>query len=173
MTFIMYISLLTMIVGFGAVAAHPSPYFGSLSLVAVSAAGCVVLMIYGGTFLSLIMFLVYLGGMLVVFAYTTALAADSFSYILSYPDVARYWALYVLGSFFCYMKFMDMGFVKGWNLMENFENFGICESDARGMAFMYSDAGSMLMISGWMLLLTLFSVLELTRGHSRGPLRAL
>lgn len=90
MTFIIYISLLTIIVGFGAVAAHPSPYFGSLSLVAVSAAGCVVLIIYGGTFLSLIIFLVYLGGMLVVFAYTTALAADSFSYILSYPDVARY-----------------------------------------------------------------------------------
>lgn len=71
------------------------------------------------------------------------------------------------------MKFIDMGFVKGWNLIENFENFGICESDARGMAFMYSDAGSILIISGWMLLLTLFSVLELTRGHSRGPLRAL
>nr|YP_008993101.1 NADH dehydrogenase subunit 6 [Cynoglossus puncticeps]AFB71284.1 NADH dehydrogenase subunit 6 [Cynoglossus puncticeps]WOV66954.1 NADH dehydrogenase subunit 6 [Cynoglossus puncticeps] len=172
MTFIMYMALLVMVAGFGAVAAHPSPYFGSLSLVVVSAGACVILMGYGGTFLSLIMFLVYLGGMLVVFAYTTALAADSFSYTLNYPEVARYWSVYMLGVGICYIKFMNMEFFKGWSLLENFEDFGVCEGDARGMALMYSDAGSLLMSSGWMLLLTLFAVLELTRGHSRGPLRA-
>nr|YP_009255544.1 NADH dehydrogenase subunit 6 [Cynoglossus joyneri]AND82396.1 NADH dehydrogenase subunit 6 [Cynoglossus joyneri] len=173
MTLIVCVALLAMVVGFGVVAAHPSPYFGSLSLVVVSAGACALLVGYGGTFLSLIMFLVYLGGMLVVFAYTTALAADSFSYTLNYPDVTRYWFKYLLGVVVCYFKFMSVDLVKGWNLLENFEDFAVSESDARGMAFMYSDVGSLLMISGWMLLLTLFAVLELTRGYSRGSLRAI
>nr|YP_008080626.1 NADH dehydrogenase subunit 6 [Paraplagusia japonica]AFC88414.1 NADH dehydrogenase subunit 6 [Paraplagusia japonica] len=173
MTLVMYVTLLIMVAGLGAVASHPSPYFGSLSLVMVSAGACIVLMGYGGTFLSLIMFLVYLGGMLVVFAYTTALAADSFSYTLDYPEVMSYWLVYMLGVAACYLKFSTTGEFKGWMLLENLEDFAVSEVDARGMAFMYLDAGSLLMVSGWMLLLTLFSVLELTRGHSRGSLRAI
>nr|AJD83559.1 NADH dehydrogenase subunit 6 [Cynoglossus trigrammus] len=173
MSFIMYLALLIMITGFGAVVAHPSPYFGSLCLVVVSGASCLVLIGYGGTFLSLIMFLVYLGGMLVVFAYTTALAADSFHRTLDYSDVKWYWFMYILGSLVFYAQYMGVEFVKGWSLLENFEDFGIFESDARGMAVMYSEMGPLLMVSGCMLLLTLFAVLELTRGFSRGPLRAI
>lgn len=171
MTFVIYIALLTIVVGLAAVTAHPSPYFGSLSLVAVSGASCVVLMGYGGTFLSLIIFLVYLGGILVVFAYTTALAADSFPFILTYPGVLKYWSLYVLASAVCFIKYSSMEVFSGWDLFYEFESFGVSEPDARGMAFIYSDVGALLIISGWILLLTLFVVLELTRGHSRGPLR--
>lgn len=43
--------------------------------------------------------------------------------------------------------------------------------DMGGVAFMYSSGGGMLVISAWVLLLTLFVVLELTRGMSRGALR--
>nr|YP_008993088.1 NADH dehydrogenase subunit 6 [Paraplagusia blochii]AFB71271.1 NADH dehydrogenase subunit 6 [Paraplagusia blochii] len=172
MTLIMYITLLTMVMGFAVVASHPSPYFGSLSLVVVSAGACIILMGYGATFLSLIMFLVYLGGMLVVFAYTTALAADSYSYTLYFPDVMGYWAVYMLGAVSCYLKFLTTENSKEW-VLENFEDFTILESDARGLAFMYSDAGPLLMIGGLMLLFALFAVLELTRGHNRGPVRAI
>lgn len=41
------------------------------------------------------------------------------------------------------------------------------------MALIYSSGGVMLVICGWVLLLTLFVVLELTRGLSRGALRAI
>lgn len=40
------------------------------------------------------------------------------------------------------------------------------------MALIYSVGGGMLIISAWALLLTLLVVLELTRGLSRGTLRA-
>lgn len=113
MTFILYTALLVIVVGLGAVVAHPSPYFGSLTLVVVSGAACVVLIMYGGTFLALVMFLVYLGGMLVVFAYTTALAADSFPYTLTYGDVMLYWALYMGISLVCYIKYIIMGDIGG------------------------------------------------------------
>ncbi len=50
--------------------------------------------------------------------------------------------------------------------------FSVLRGDAGGVALMYSSGGGMLVISAWVLLLTLFVVLELTRGLSRGALRA-
>lgn len=44
--------------------------------------------------------------------------------------------------------------------------------DIGGVALIYSSGGWLLIISAWVLLLTLFVVLELTRGLSRGALRA-
>lgn len=44
--------------------------------------------------------------------------------------------------------------------------------DSGGVALMYAGGGGMLVIGAWVLLLTLFVVLELTRGLSRGALRA-
>lgn len=44
--------------------------------------------------------------------------------------------------------------------------------DISGVAIIYSLGGGILVICAWVLLLTLFVVLELTRGLSRGSLRA-
>ena len=44
--------------------------------------------------------------------------------------------------------------------------------DTEGVAVMYSSGGLILVACAWVLLLTLFVVLELTRGLSRGTLRA-
>lgn len=45
-------------------------------------------------------------------------------------------------------------------------------ADSVGVAEMYLGGGLILVTSAWVLLLTLFVVLELTRGLSRGALRA-
>lgn len=45
-------------------------------------------------------------------------------------------------------------------------------ADSGGVALMYSLGGGLLVVSAWVLLLTLFVVLELTRGLARGALRA-
>lgn len=45
-------------------------------------------------------------------------------------------------------------------------------ADVGGVALIYSFGGGILIVCGWILLLTLFVVLELTRGLSRGALRA-
>ena len=45
-------------------------------------------------------------------------------------------------------------------------------SDFSGVAALYSDGVGLLLIGGWGLLLTLFVVLELVRGLSRGAIRA-
>lgn len=78
MTFIIYLFLVCFVLGVVAVASNPSPYFAALGLVVVSGMGCGVLLGHSGPFLSLVLFLVYLGGMLVVFAYSAALAAEPY-----------------------------------------------------------------------------------------------
>lgn len=74
----MFLFLFGLVVGLAAVASNPSPFFAALGLVVVAGLGCGVLVGSGGVFLSLILFLIYLGGMLVVFAYSAALAAEPY-----------------------------------------------------------------------------------------------
>lgn len=52
------------------------------------------------------------------------------------------------------------------------EEFSVFRGDVAGVALIYSLGGGMLVISAWVLLLTLFVVLELTRGLARGTVRA-
>nr|ANX10123.1 NADH dehydrogenase subunit 6 [Cynoglossus joyneri] len=172
MTFIMCVALLTLILGLVAVASNPSPYFAALGLVMVAGAGCVVLVGYGGTFLSLVLFLIYLGGMLVVFAYTTALAADPYPESLGSPYVLLYGLLYGVVILLVPMKLLDSWDSESWWADNELGIFVISPVDVCGLAVMYSCGCILLIISGWMLLLTLFVVLELTRGLSRGSLRA-
>lgn len=57
-------------------------------------------------------------------------------------------------------------------VIDNIKEFSILRGDTSGVAVIYSSGGAMLVICAWVLLLTLFVVLELTRGLSRGALRA-
>lgn len=78
MTYMMCLFMFGLVVGLIVVASNPSPYFGALGLVVVSGMGCGMLVGHGAPFLSLVLFLIYLGGMLVVFAYSAALAAEPY-----------------------------------------------------------------------------------------------
>ena len=58
-----------------------SPYFSALGVVGAVVGFRGFLVLSGDVFVGLVLFLMYLGGMLVVFAYSAALASDR------YPDV--------------------------------------------------------------------------------------
>nr|QEK77557.1 NADH dehydrogenase subunit 6 [Etroplus suratensis]QEK77564.1 NADH dehydrogenase subunit 6 [Etroplus suratensis]QEK77592.1 NADH dehydrogenase subunit 6 [Etroplus suratensis] len=172
MVYIMFLFLFGLVLGLAAVASNPSPYFAALGLVMVAGMGCGVLVGHGGSFLSLVLFLIYLGGMLVVFAYSAALAAEP------YPEGWGSWP--VLGVMLAYV--VGVGLVSGlywggwygesWVVVDEFVEFSVFRGDVGGVALMYSLGGGVLVLAAWVLLLTLFVVLELTRGLSRGALRA-
>ncbi|KFQ36561.1 NADH-ubiquinone oxidoreductase chain 6, partial [Merops nubicus] len=78
MTYLVLFLGLSFVLGGLAVASNPSPYYGVVGLVVGSVAGCGWLISLGASFVGVVLFMVYLGGMLVVFVYSVALAADLF-----------------------------------------------------------------------------------------------
>nr|AAF85912.1 NADH dehydrogenase subunit 6 [Loxia curvirostra himalayensis] len=153
------------------VASNPSPYYGVLGLVVAAVAGCGWLVSLGVSFISLVLVMVYLGGMLVVFVYSVSLAADP------YPESWVSWGVvgYGLGMGLVVLVGLVMGGVLGLLVEEGTVNSGGLLSvrlDFSGVAVLYSEGAGLLLIGGWGLLLTLFVVLELVRGLSRGAIRA-
>nr|QJU04048.1 NADH dehydrogenase subunit 6 [Cryptocentrus cinctus] len=172
MSYLSFLFMQGLLLGFIVVASNPSPYFAALGLVVVSGMGCGLMMLCGGTFLSLILFLIYLGGMLVVFAYSSALASEPYPETWGSPRVAINSLVYLVGvvgggGLMLSGWFGGLGF--GGN--QTFE-FSTLRGDLAGVALMYSYGGGLLVVAAWVLLLTLFVVLEVVRGSSRGALRA-
>nr|ARJ37045.1 NADH dehydrogenase subunit 6 [Pionus menstruus menstruus] len=153
------------------VASNPSPYYGVIGLVFGSVVGCGWLMSLGVSFVSLVLFMVYLGGMLVVFVYSVSLAADPF------PQVWGGW--HTMGSVTGFVFVVGVGLVVwGWEgggfgvgVVDSVGMFSV-RLDFSGVALFYSYGGGMFLVAGWGLLLTLFVVLELVRGLSCGAIRA-
>nr|YP_010000897.1 NADH dehydrogenase subunit 6 [Grantiella picta]QOD96822.1 NADH dehydrogenase subunit 6 [Grantiella picta] len=170
MNFVFFLGLCFVLGGL-AVASNPSPYYGVVGLVVASIAGCGWLVSLGVSFISLVLVMVYLGGMLVVFVYSVALAADA------YPESWGDWRVLGYG--------MGLGLVVGVGVFigdlsdyvvgeGTVNNVGVSlvRSDFSGVAMFYSQGAGPFLIAGWGLLLTLFVVLELVRGLSRGAIRA-
>nr|YP_010725930.1 NADH dehydrogenase subunit 6 [Acheilognathus barbatulus]WDY83528.1 NADH dehydrogenase subunit 6 [Acheilognathus barbatulus] len=172
MTYFMFLLLVGLIVGLIAVASNPTPYFAALGLVVAAGVGCGILISSGGSFLSLVLFLIYLGGMLVVFAYSAALAAEPFPEAWGSRSVMVYVLTYFVGVMLAAGLFWGVWYEGSWVLVDGLKEFSLLRGDVGGVAMMYSFGGSMLVICAWVLLLTLLVVLELTRGLSRGTLRA-
>nr|YP_009538219.1 NADH dehydrogenase subunit 6 [Megalaima virens]AYN73714.1 NADH dehydrogenase subunit 6 [Megalaima virens] len=155
-----------------AVASNPSPYYGVMGLVFASVVGCGWLLSLGLSFVGVVLFMVYLGGMLVVFVYSVSLAADPF------PEAWGDWR--VLGYGVCMalvimVGVMVGGFTKHCGVgVYTVDGGGVffTRLDFCGVAVFYSWGGGMLLVAGWGLLLTLFVVLELVRGLSCGTVRA-
>nr|YP_009312384.1 NADH dehydrogenase subunit 6 [Psilorhynchus balitora]BAV71924.1 NADH dehydrogenase subunit 6 [Psilorhynchus balitora] len=172
MTYFMLMLLVALVVGLVAVASNPTPYFAALGLVVAAGVGCGVLVGHGGSFLSLVLFLIYLGGMLVVFAYSAALAAEPFPEAWGSRSVLGYVLVYLLGAGLMVVYLWKDWFEGSWFVVEGLKEFLVVRGDTGGVAVMYSFGGGLLVICAWVLLLTLLVVLELTRGLSRGTIRA-
>nr|BDA81153.1 NADH dehydrogenase subunit 6 [Rhinogobius estrellae]BDA81166.1 NADH dehydrogenase subunit 6 [Rhinogobius estrellae]BDA81179.1 NADH dehydrogenase subunit 6 [Rhinogobius estrellae]BDA81192.1 NADH dehydrogenase subunit 6 [Rhinogobius estrellae]BDA81205.1 NADH dehydrogenase subunit 6 [Rhinogobius estrellae] len=172
MTYVMCIFMLGLVLGLMVVASNPSPYFGALGLVLVSGVGCGMLVGHGVPFLSLVLFLIYLGGMLVVFAYSAALAAEPYPETLGSRSVAFNFGGYLVGVVLGASFFWEGWYGGLWVTADELAEFSLTRADMGGVALMYSCGGLVLVLSGWVLFLTLLVVLEVCRGASRGALRA-
>nr|YP_008239044.1 NADH dehydrogenase subunit 6 [Acipenser schrenckii]AHA48128.1 NADH dehydrogenase subunit 6 [Acipenser sp. JNY-2013]AGO90279.1 NADH dehydrogenase subunit 6 [Acipenser schrenckii]AGT79819.1 NADH dehydrogenase subunit 6 [Acipenser schrenckii]AON77867.1 NADH dehydrogenase subunit 6 [Acipenser schrenckii]AON77880.1 NADH dehydrogenase subunit 6 [Acipenser schrenckii] len=172
MFYFTFLVLIGLVLGLVGVASNPAPYFAALGLVVAAAVGCGILVGHGGSFLSLVLFLIYLGGMLVVFAYSAALAAEPYPETWGDWSVLFYVVVYIAGVLVAGGLVGGDWYSCSWVVVDEFKDLSLLRGDFSGVALMYSLGGAMLVVSGWVLLLTLFVVLELTRGLSRGALRA-
>nr|YP_001293760.1 NADH dehydrogenase subunit 6 [Ilisha africana]BAF64073.1 NADH dehydrogenase subunit 6 [Ilisha africana] len=170
MSYLAFVWMFGMVMAMVGVASNPAPYFGALGLVFASGSVCGVLAIYGMPFLALVLFLIYLGGMLVVFVYSSGLAADLFPEDWSEAAVFTSVALYTAGLVYVGVCVVSVCFEYG-------EFWGVCKEffvvrDEMGVAVIHSMGGFMIVVCAWALLLALSVVSELDRGRSLGPLPA-
>nr|ANH55829.1 NADH dehydrogenase subunit 6 [Grandisonia sechellensis] len=157
MEYMVFLGLGGLVVGAVGVASNPSPYFAALGLVVTAAAGCWVLVSMGLGFLSLVLFLIYLGGMLVVFAYSAAMAAEP------YPEAWGNWSVVFYILVYCSILLMGLSLLDSEDVMYISSEFSFVRCDWGGVSVMYWLGGGVLLILGWALLLTLFVVVELIR----------
>ena len=79
--YIVFILSVIFVIGFVGFSSKPSPIYGGLGLIVSGGVGCGIVLNFGGSFLGLMVFLICLGGMMVVFGYTTAMATEQ------YPEI--------------------------------------------------------------------------------------
>nr|AGN71496.1 NADH dehydrogenase subunit 6 [Ptychadena mascareniensis] len=155
-----------LILGVLGVACNPYPFYGALSLVLGVGGGCLVMIKGGVTFLSLVLLLIYLGGMMVVFAYCTALVAEP------YPAVwGGYGTFMYLGG---YSVLLSLAYVfhEGEGTEDSDGEIVVSVKEALGVVELYSGGGWFLFWGGWSLLLCLFVILEVVGGSKFGALKA-
>nr|AHN49947.1 NADH dehydrogenase subunit 6 [Mandrillus sphinx] len=174
MTYILFTLSVLLVMGFMGFSSKPSPIYGGLALVISGIIGCVIVLSCGGAYMGLMMFLVYLGGMMVVFGYTTAMAIEE------YPET---WGsgLEVVGGFLVGLV-MEVGLVL-WVLgldevmvMVNFNNMGdwvifegegsgLVRGDSIGAGALYDYGRWLVVVAGWTLFVGVYVVIEITRGN--------
>nr|YP_010960243.1 NADH dehydrogenase subunit 6 [Rhogeessa alleni]WNG77870.1 NADH dehydrogenase subunit 6 [Rhogeessa alleni] len=174
MVYIVSILSVIFVVGFLGFSSKPSPIYGGVGLIASGGVGCGIVVSFNGSFLGLMVFLIYLGGMLVVFGYTTAMATEQ------YPEA---WVsnVVVFGSFAIglLMEFLLVLYVLvGEKLEVVFEfnevgdwavydtgDFGMFTKESVGVAALYSYGSWLVVVTGWSLLIGVVIILEITRGN--------
>lgn len=161
------------IIGFVGFSSKPSPIYGGVGLIVSGGVGCGIIVSFGGSFLGLMVPLIYLGGTLVVSGHTTAMATEQ------YPEA---WVsnMVVLGSFvigliieFILVIYVLVGekleVVLGFNEIGDWavydvSDFGVFTKESIGVAALYSYGNWLVVVTGWSLLIGVVIILEITRG---------
>nr|BBD20523.1 NADH dehydrogenase subunit 6 [Cyrtodactylus tigroides] len=171
MSYLLFLLGACFLVGLVGVAANPSPHFGVVGLVVGVVGGVGGLVLLGGSFVGVVLFLIYLGGMLVVFAYSVALVSDPFPETWGADSVlVRVLWCGLLGVFEFDWWGMWCFWGHGLSGLDSFGFYGL-RGDIVGVAGLFLLGGPFLVLSGWGLMLALFVVLELVRGWASGGLR--
>lgn len=172
--YVVSILSIVFVVSFVGFSSKPSPIYGGVGLVVGGGVGCGIIVNFGGSFLGLIVFLIYLGGMLVVFGYTTAMATEQ------YPEA---WAsnMTVLGSFIVGLavevvltlyvlvgKELELAYefneIGDWAVYDT-GDLDLFSQETVGVAALYSYGNWLVLVAGWSLLIGVVIILEITRGN--------
>nr|UZH93584.1 NADH dehydrogenase subunit 6 [Peromyscus attwateri] len=170
-----YIYILSSFIALGClgVSLKPSPIYGGLCLIISGCSGCLAVLGFGGSFLGVMVFLIYLGGMLVVFGYTTAMATEEF------PET--WMSSWLVFGVLIMSVFMEVGVVYasnnynlgdsvvvygtdmgGWVVYDS-DELGLMGEGGAGVAALYSCSAWLMVVSGWTLLMGVLIIIEVVR----------
>nr|YP_187573.1 NADH dehydrogenase subunit 6 [Luidia quinaria]BAD86681.1 NADH dehydrogenase subunit 6 [Luidia quinaria] len=162
---IFYVAFIVMFIGGTLVFYSLSPYYGALGLVLVALSGCIISGLLGISFMALILVLIYMGGMLVVFVYSTAISAERYPIVSgTLKEVLSLLAVGVLWVFIGFDSFLTLN-VEGW---ESFCNIGLV-----GSGSLFGAESLYLFGAGYILLVALIVALVITYGSDFNILKAL
>nr|QAB45590.1 NADH dehydrogenase subunit 6 [Dremomys lokriah] len=174
MTYLTYLLSIMFVLGFVGFSSKPSPIYGGLGLIISGGVGCGIVLYFGGSFLGLMVFLIYLGGMLVVFGYTTAMATEE--YPETWGSGVVMWGVLLLGLLMemlivlLSVLYDEVEVVIEFNNLEEWMMFdgdelGLIREDSMGVAALYSYGSWLMVVAGWSLFVSIFIVIEITRGN--------
>nr|AKP94168.1 NADH dehydrogenase subunit 6 [Dremomys pyrrhomerus] len=174
MTYLAYLLSMLFVLGFVGFSSKPSPIYGGLGLIVSGGVGCGIILYFGGSFLGLMVFLIYLGGMLVVFGYTTAMATEE--YPETWGSGVVVWGVLLLGFLvemlivLLSVLYDEVEVVIEFNNLEEWVMFdgdelGLIREDSMGVAALYSYGSWLMVVAGWSLFVSIFIVIEITRGN--------
>nr|YP_009110247.1 NADH dehydrogenase subunit 6 [Aphelasterias japonica]AIW65068.1 NADH dehydrogenase subunit 6 [Aphelasterias japonica] len=161
---IFYLTFIFMLLGSTLVFYSLSPYYGALGLVIVAMAGCVLCSLVGLSFMALVLLLIYVGGMLVVFVYSSALSAERYPVVSNIKEVLVLFFILVLWislNFDLLINFPELS----WNSHNNL--------DLIGSSVLYSNVWWYLGVGGYILFVGLVVALVITYGSEYNVLKAL
>lgn len=162
------------VVGFISFSSKPSPIYGGLGLIISGCFGCGLVISCEGSFLGLLVFLIYLGGMLVVFGYTAAIAIEEYPEVWSSNKILLGSLLLGCISEFLFIVYVIVGDSSGLYYALDFDNegdwvvfdtgdSGIFSEEAVGVTALYSYGSWLVVVSGWSLVFCVIVVMEIIR----------
>ncbi|TEA24471.1 hypothetical protein DBR06_SOUSAS19010009 [Sousa chinensis] len=174
MTYTVFILSIIFVISFVGVSSKPSPIYGGLGLIVGGGVGCGIVLNFGGSLLGLMVFLIYLGEILVLFGYTTAIATEQYPEIWVYNKV-------VLGTFLLglVVEFLMVFYILKDEVVEimfkfnglghwviyNTGDSGFFSEEAMGIAALYSYGTWLVIVTGWSLFIGVVVIMEITRGN--------
>nr|YP_009412775.1 NADH dehydrogenase subunit 6 [Microcebus tanosi]AIW63763.1 NADH dehydrogenase subunit 6 [Microcebus tanosi] len=173
MAYTIFLLSIIFVLGFMSFSSKPSPIYGGLGLIVSGAVSCSIIMGFGVSFMGLMVFLIYLGGMLVVFGYTTAMATEE--YPETWGSSIIIWGALLSGIsmelllMVWLLEHDGVEMVVGFNSLENWIMFmdkglSVIREDSLGVSALYSYASWLMVAAGWALFVSVLIVIEIIRG---------
>nr|YP_187599.1 NADH dehydrogenase subunit 6 [Astropecten polyacanthus]BAD86707.1 NADH dehydrogenase subunit 6 [Astropecten polyacanthus] len=142
-----------------------SPYYGALGLVVVALSGCIFVSLVGVPFMALILILIYMGGMLVVFVYSTAISAERYPTVsIDFKEIVILSLLIISWVLINFDLFVN-GEISSW--------LSVANPGLLGSGELYNEMGWYLIGGGYILLVALIVALIITYGSDFNVLKAL
>nr|YP_002290790.1 NADH dehydrogenase subunit 6 [Gloydius brevicaudus]ACF60278.1 NADH dehydrogenase subunit 6 [Gloydius brevicaudus] len=141
------------------------PYQGVISLMGISFFCCIIMVMMGRTYAALVMYIVYLGGLVVIFGYCVSVEKGG-EIVMS-----RFWYFFVfVGAGVVCMLMMILGGVgQGLLIYPGWEEWMCLEVNGYGV--FYCEGAMGLVVCAWGLVVALFSVLVILSWTRLGGLR--